>query len=288
MLKGSYPALITPFANDGSLDEPALKRLLSWHADTSSAGWVLLGSTAEALGLLPEERERVLTLAGTLLPKERVLVGIAGPSTQAVIANAQQAKSKGFDKVLLVTPYYMRPSQEELVRQVQQVAAATDCDIVIYTVPPRTGVDYTDETILRLAAMDRVIGLKDAGADIMRVERIKKQLPKGFSYLSGDDHTTLLRLFGGADGVISVCANVVPDTMQAMCRHADAHSWQEAKALHTELQPYFTAMSLGGNPAVIKYLAAKKWQFPYRLRAPLESLPGAVLEKINTLINNTA
>lgn len=280
MLRGSFPALITPFTESETVDVASVTKLFSWHANQNSAGWVVLGSTAEALGLNDRERETILQIAQENLPKDRVIVGIAGASTQAVVHHAKQAKTYGFNKVLLVTPYYARPSQEELVRQVEKVVEAVDCAVIVYTVPPRTGVDYTDETIIRLAHIDGVIGLKDAGADIMRVERIKKQVPSDFSYLSGDDQSTLLRLFAGGDGVISVCANVVPDLMQNLCTQANTHAWEEAKHTQALLQPYFEAMALGGNPAVIKYMAAKKWQFPYHLRAPLGPLPAAICEEI--------
>ncbi len=284
MLKGSFPALITPFTERETVDVASVTKLFSWHANQNSAGWVVLGSTAEALGLSNDERETILRVAQETLPKEKVIVGVAGPSTQAVIHHAKQAKDYGFSKVLLVTPYYARPSQEELISQVQTVVDAVDCEVIVYTVPPRTGVDYTDDTIIRLAHMERVIGLKDAGSDIMRAERIKKQVPDDFAYLSGDDQSTLLRLSAGGDGVISVCANVVPDLMQSLCAHANNQSWQEAKQSHELLQPYFQAMALGGNPAVIKYIAAKKWHFPYYLRAPLMPLPGTLCQKIASLL----
>jgi len=285
MLKGSFPALITPFTKSEAVDTASVTKLFSWHANQNSAGWVVLGSTAEALGLDNSERESILQIAQETLPKDKVIVGIAGASTQAVIHHAKQAKAFGFNKMLLVTPYYARPSQEELLRQVQTVIDTVDCEVIVYTVPPRTGVDYTDETIIRLAHIDRVIGLKDAGADIMRVERIKKQVPDDFAYLSGDDQSTLLRLFAGGDGVISVCANVVPELMQNLCTQANNHAWQEAKQSHELLQAYFQAMNLGGNPSVIKYIAARKWGFPYYLRAPLSTLPAAASEKVAALLS---
>ncbi len=284
MLRGSFPALITLFTEDETVDVASMTKLFSWHAKQNSAGWVVLGSTAEALGLSDKEREGILQIAQDTLPNNKVIVGIAGPSTHAVIHHAKQAKAFGFNRVLLVTPYYARPSQEELVRQVQTVVDTVDCEVIVYTVPTRTGVDYTDETILRLADIDRVVGLKDAGADIMRAERIKQQVPDDFAYLSGDDQSTLLRLFAGGDGVISVCANVVPDLMQNLCTQANSQAWLKAKQSHELLQPTFQAMSLGGNPAVIKYMAAKKWGFPYHLRTPLGTLPMVVCDEIDALM----
>ena len=269
MLKGSWPALITPFKEGGGLCETSLEKFFSFHSQASSSGWVVLGSTAEALGLSIEERAVVLAYARKHLPADKVVVGISAATTAAVLLHAEQAKKMGFTYGLVATPHYFKPSQEELIAHYQEVCRVGGMKIIMYTVPSRTGVDFSDKTIISLAKEPNMIGIKDAGDDILRVSRLKAYLPKNFTYLSGDDESTLLRLFAGGDGVISVAANVVPDNMQALCNYALSESWQKARQENTSIQPVFDALRMGGNPGIIKFLVSHALDIPYIMRKPL-------------------
>ena len=286
MLQGSMPALITPFDAYEKIDEKAFKVLLDFHKQNPSPAWVLLGSTAEALCLQDSEREQILSIAKEHIDKEKVVVGISAATTQQVLKYAEQAYAHGYTYGLVATPHYLKPTQAELIQHYKTIAKESGLKIVLYTVPSRTGVDFSDDTIIALAKQEKIVALKDAGTEVDRVSRLKPYLPKDFTYLSGDDASTLIRLFAGADGVISVCANVIPDKLQMICDLAVRDDWAKARKEFVNIQPILNALSSGGNPVVIKYLVAKLLKIPYHMRKPLIALNSEQQAQIDRKLEN--
>ena len=285
MLSGSYPALITPFTSQDVIDFKGLTQILEMQRSSKSAGWVVLGSTAEALSLQNDERKEVLHAVADILPRERTIVGVSAGSTAEIIKNTEQAYRLGFKTVLLATPFYSRPSQDEMVMQYKKVLEAVPVKVVAYTVPSRTGIDFNDSTILELAGLEGLVALKDAGGDIMRSLRLHPELPGDFAYLSGDDTSLPLRLFAGCKGVISVCANILPDAVQAVCQAANQGHWSEVQSAYDAIRPVLSALDLGPNPCIIKYMMSKTFAIEPRLREPLSALKQAHLRQaVDTLM----
>ena len=286
MLRGSIPALITPFDAHEKIDVQAFEVLLDFHKKKPSPAWVLLGSTAEALCLQNSEREQILSIAKEHIDRDKVVVGISAATTQQVLKYAEQAYAHGYSYGLVATPHYLKPTQAELIQHYKTIAKESGLKIILYTVPSRTGVDFSDDTIVTLAQQKQIVALKDAGTEVDRVSRLKPYLPKDFTYLSGDDTSTLIRLFAGAEGVISVCANIIPDKMQMICDLAAQDDWVKAREEFVNIQGILNALSCGGNPVVIKYLVAKLLKIPYHMRKPLIALDREQRAQIDRKLEN--
>ena len=263
---GSLVAIVSPF-KDGDLDLDAFTGLVEWQVESGTAGIVVAGTTGEAATLHPEEREilcrRALEVVAGRCP---VVMGTGTNATASSVQLTRAAAGWGAAGMLVVTPYYNKPTQEGLYRHFEAVAAAAEGrPVIAYDVPGRTGVTIAEETVHRLADIDNINALKDATHDVERAARLAAQTC--LTILSGDDALTLPMMRGGAKGVISVAANVVPAQMARLCRDMDA-------SLHEGLVPIFRALFVESNPIPLKFALASTGRIKNELRLPLVPLAG--------------
>lgn len=269
--KGLGTALVTPFRKDGSVDEEGLTRLVEDQIAQGVDFLCVLGTTAETPCLSTVEKRLVMNLVKRVnagrLP---LLLGAGGNHTAEVIDYLQTADLEGFAGVLIVTPYYNKPSQEGLYQHFCAVAAATDLPVVLYNVPGRTGVNLAAETTLRIARdCKNVVAVKEASGKLAQIEQILAGAPEGFEVLSGDDAITLEILTLGGAGVISVVSNAYPARFAEMAHAALAARLPEALAAHRSFLSTYPLLSVDGNPAGIKALLSLQGKIENILRLPL-------------------
>jgi 4-hydroxy-tetrahydrodipicolinate synthase len=269
MFHGSLVALITPFRN-GAIDDDALQSLVEWHIAEGTHGLVPVGTTGESPTLSHAEHGRVVELvieaAGGRLP---VVAGAGSNSTAEAIALGLHAKGAGADALLVVTPYYNKPTQLGLYAHYKALHDAVDLPILIYNIPGRSVVDMSVETMAALARLPNIVGVKDATCDLMRPLLTSAACGEDFCQLSGEDGTTLSFLAHGGHGCISVTANVAP----SLC--AQMHdAWQRgepgaALAIHRRLMPLHKALFIEANPGPVKYALARLGRCAAEIRLPL-------------------
>ena len=269
--KGLGTALVTPFRKDGSVDEEGLTRLVEDQIAQGVDFLCVLGTTAETPCLSAVEKRLVMNLVKRVnagrLP---LLLGAGGNHTAEVIDYLQTADLEGFAGVLIVTPYYNKPSQEGLYQHFCAVAAATDLPVVLYNVPGRTGGNLAAETTLRIARdCKNVVAVKEASGKLAQIEQILAGAPEGFEVLSGDDAITLEILTLGGAGVISVVSNAYPARFAEMAHAALAARLPEALAVHRSFLSTYPLLSVDGNPAGIKALLSLQGKIENILRLPL-------------------
>lgn len=287
VLKGIYTALVTPF-KDGSVDETALKGLIEFQLAGGVNGIVPCGTTGEASTLSYEEHERVIELTVTFTGgRVPVIAGTGSNSTHETIEITRVAKRLGSNMVLLVAPYYNRPTQEGLYQHFKKVAEEVDIPIILYNIPTRTGVNMLPELVVRLAEIPNIVGIKEASGSLQQVADIYRLTKGKFAILSGDDNLFLPMMSLGATGVISVLSNVVPAKMQALARaFMDEKNLQKALDLHVELMPLFQTMFIEVNPVPVKETLYFMGMLERELRLPLcplteknrETLKGVIKE----------
>jgi len=255
-LKGSIPALITPMKN-GAVDEEAFRRLVRWQIDQGSNGLVPCGTTGESPTLSHDEHMRVIDLciaeADGRVP---VIAGAGSNSTAEAISLTRHAKEAGADAVLSVTGYYNKPSQEGLYRHYAAIAEAVDIPIILYNIPARAIVEIGVETMARLSKLPNIVGTKDATANLSRVLRERITCGPDWVQLSGEDGTALAYMIQGAQGVISVTANIAPKLCSDFQRACHEGNWTQALTLQKKLMPLHDAMFCQPSPAPVKYAAS--------------------------------
>lgn len=253
MFRGTYTALITPF-RDGALDTEAFCALVERQIAAGLDGVVPVGTTGESPTLDPHEHLRVIQLAvETARGRCRVIAGTGSNSTARTVAVTREAETAGADAVLLVAPYYNKPSQEGLFQHFRTVAAATRLPVVLYSIPGRCGVEIGVETTRRLAeACPNVVAIKEAGGQVDRVSQLRAALPTEFAILSGDDVLTLPFMAVGAVGVISVASNFVPEEIAAMVRAFGMGKVDVARGLHERLYQLNKDLFIEPNPVPVK------------------------------------
>jgi 4-hydroxy-tetrahydrodipicolinate synthase len=272
MFSGSIPALVTPFAADGSFDEQAYRDFIEWQIAEGSAGLVPCGTTGEAATLSAEEHFAIVGVCvDQVKGRVPVLAGAGSNDTRVAIHNIKSAKAAGADAALMVPPYYNRPNQEGIFRHFEAVAGSCDLPIVLYNVPGRTVTDIAVETIGRIAhALPSVIGIKDATGVIQRVSAQRAACPAGFEQLSGNDDMALAFNATGGIGCISVTANVAPRLcaeFQAACAAGD---YTRALELHDKLFALHVSLFTDASPGPVKYaLNRVRPEFPKALRLPM-------------------
>jgi len=257
MFKGSIVALITPMREDGTFDEQAYARFIDWQITQGTQGIVPVGTTGESPTLTHAEHMRAVEVAVEAAARRvPVIAGAGSNSTAEAIILARHARKVGADGVMVVTPYYNKPSQEGLFRHYTAVADAADLPLIIYNIPSRSVVDMSVETMARLAQHRHIVGVKDATANLTRPLHTRRACGAGFVQLSGEDHTVVSFLAAGGDGCISVTANLAP----RLC--ADLHeAWREGRvedaiALQDQLLPLHDAMFCEPSPGPAKYGAS--------------------------------
>lgn len=270
-LGGSIVALVTPMQADGTVDYPCLEALVEWHISEGTDGIVAVGTTGESATLDVEEHfevvRRVIAVAKGRIP---VIAGTGANSTREAIEWTQMAADLKADACLIVTPYYNKPPQEGLYQHYKSIAEAVAVPIILYNVPGRTGCDMQPITVMRLAKIPNIIGLKEAvGSAERRAALLAIPLPKDFVLLSGDDETAREAILAGFKGDISVTANVAPRQMHAVCAAALAGDAAKAAALDADLLPLHQHLFVEPNPIPVKWALHAMGRIPAGLRLPL-------------------
>lgn len=273
MFSGSIPALVTPFAADGSFAEHAYRELVDWQIAEGSAGLVPVGTTGEAATLTADEHFYAVRIcAEQANGRVPVLAGAGSNDTRVAIANVDAAKAAGADAALMVPPYYNRPSQEGIFRHFEAIAQNTSLPIVLYNVPGRTVTDIQPATMARIAKAfpDTFIGVKDATGDLGRVTEQRSGCGVDFVQLSGNDETAIAFNAMGGVGCISVTANVAPRLCAEFQAAWAAGDQARALELHDRLYPLHRAMFADASPGPVKYALSKlKPEWPMTLRLPM-------------------
>jgi len=267
---GSIVALVSPMQEDGSVDYPALRRLIDWHIAEGTACIGVVGTTGESPTVSVDEHCEIIRVAvEQTAGRVPVMAGAGGNSTREAIELAKFAKSVGADCTLSVVPYYNKPSQEGIYQHFRAIAEAVDIPTVLYNVPGRTVADMLPETTLRVAGLPGVIGIKEATGNIERACWLIKQAPKGFSIYSGDDGTAIALMLLGGHGNVSVTANVAPRAMADLCRAAVAGDARTATEIHFKLLGLHKLLFAEPNPTPVKWAMARMGLCGGALRLPM-------------------
>jgi len=276
MIKGSIVAIVTPMLDDGGIDWPRYRPLIDRHVASGTAAIVAVGTTGESPTVdVDEHVELVRVAVEQCAGRIPVVAGTGANSTREAIELTARAKAVGAAASLQVAPYYNKPTQEGLYRHFRAVAEAVDLPIVLYNVPGRTVADIGNETVLRLAQVPGIVGLKDATGDIARGGELLAALPETFAVYSGNDDSALALMAMGGVGVISVTANVAPAGMASMCADALAGRWPQALAMHRRLLPLHVKLFVEANPIPVKWALAEMGRIGGALRLPLTPLSEA-------------
>ena len=268
-------ALVTPMAQDGSIDLDAMYKLLDWHVEQGTSAIVSMGTTGESATLDEKEhcdviRRTVEHVAGRI----PVIAGTGANSTAEAISLTRCAADAGADACLLVTPYYNKPTQEGLYLHHKAIAEAVDIPQILYNVPGRTACDMLPETVARLAEIDNIVGIKEATGDLGRLERIRSLAGDDFALYSGDDATGCEFMLRGGNGVISVTTNVAPARMAQMCKAALAGDRETAEKIDADLAELHRELFLESNPIPVKWALAEMGRIQQGIRLPLTWLSG--------------
>ena len=285
-LSGSMVALVTPMDSTGDINHTQWQKLIQWHISCGTRAIVVAGTTGES-ALLSETEVTALTTAAVDLCKDsdtRVIVGTGAIRPEQVIKTNQTAQELGADAALVVTPYYLTLTQQALVAHFTGIAEATDIPIILYNVPGRTGTDLQSNTTARLAKLPSVIGIKEAKADMQRIRELVAI--KDFAVLSGDDGTFVEAMGLGAQGVISVAANVRPAAIKKMCDHCLLGHQGEAQSLNQQVAPLYDYLFHEPNPCPVKALMHATDMIDAGIRAPLmlTEMKSSELKKFNESI----
>ncbi|KAG8152324.1 4-hydroxy-tetrahydrodipicolinate synthase [Burkholderia catarinensis] len=269
-IRGSIVALVTPMHDDGSLDFPALRALIDWHVASGTAALVAVGTTGESPTVSVDEHLRVIAAcvehAAGRIP---VIAGSGANSTAEAIELTTRAKALGASASLQVVPYYNKPTQDGLYRHFARIAEAVDLPAILYNVPGRTVADLRDETVLRLASVPGIVGIKDATGDLERGMRVLRAAPPGFAVYSGDDATAPLLMLMGGSGNISVTANVMPRAMATLCDAALAGDVATVRELQLAMIDLHGALFAEANPIPVKWLLERMGKVRGGIRLPL-------------------
>lgn len=270
MIRGSIVALVTPMLADGEIDYTALARLVDWHVEQGTDAIVSVGTTGESATLDEEEHcaviARTVEFANDRIP---VIAGTGANSTSEAITLTRCARQAGADACLLVTPYYNKPTQEGLYLHHKAIAETVDIPQILYNVPGRTAVDMQPETVARLATVPNIVGVKEATGDLSRITRIREQTGPEFAIYSGDDATAREAILAGAEGDISVTANVAPAVMHQMCAAALAGDAGLAQQLDATVAGLHQALFVESNPIPVKWAVARMGLMERGIRLPL-------------------
>lgn len=284
---GSIPALITPMHEDGSIDWPNYRSLIDWHVRSGTDAIVAMGSTGESATISMDEHCEAIAIAidqaNGRLP---VIAGTGANSTSEAIELTQFAAKAGAVAALSVVPYYNKPTQQGLYAHYRAIAETADIPLILYNVPGRTITDLADETVLRLARIPNIVGLKDATGDIGRGISLLRSLPDGFALYSGDDPTAAALMLLGARGNISVTANVIPATMAALCLAARTGDVAAVRNISMRIAPLHAAMFVESNPIPVKWVLSHMGKIAAAYRLPLTPLSEARHEEVTAALQS--
>lgn len=286
MFKGSMVAIVTPF-KDGKIDEKALGDLIEFHIKSGTDVIVPCGTTGESATLSHEEHHRVVEFTvRTVNKRVPVVAGAGSNSTSETIDLANHAKKAGADGVLLITPYYNKPTQEGLYLHFKTVTEAVDIPVILYNVPGRTSVNMLPATVARLRAFRNIVGIKEATGDMKQVSELIRLCGRDFDVISGDDFTTLPLLHLGGVGAISVTANIAPADAAAMFDAFFAGKFEEALQYHYKLEPLHGPMFIETNPIPVKTALAMMGRIREEFRLPLCPMGDANKDKLKKALKD--
>lgn len=276
MIKGSLVAIVTPMNSDGSLDLTAFRSLIDFHVEQGTDAIVVVGTSGESPTVDVEEHELLIQVAVEHAAKRiPVIAGTGANSTREAIELAVFSNKAGADASLTVVPYYNKPTQEGLYQHFKTIAEAVDMPHILYNVPGRTVADMGNDTVLRLAQIPNIVGIKDATGNIGRGSDLLQRAPKDFAVYSGDDASTLAMLLLGAHGAISVTANVAPKLMHEMCVAALNGDVVKAREINFRLLGLHLDLFIEANPIPVKWAVARMGKMQNVLRLPLTPLVAA-------------
>ena len=282
MFQGSFVAITTPFKNN-AIDENALRKLVDFHIEQGTNGIVPCGTTGESPTLSHEEHNHVVDIVvDQVKGRVPVIAGSGSNSTTETIMLTQHAKDAGADAVLVITPYYNKPTQEGLYQHFKAVTEAVDIPIVVYNVPGRTGVNITPDTLERLAKFKNIVAVKEASGSLDAVSQIVAKTD--LVVLSGDDSLTLPMISVGGKGVISVAANILPGRMSKLVAAALDGDFEMAKKIHFELYPIFKVMFVETNPIPVKSAMAALHMLEPEIRLPMTMIGDANKDKLTKVL----
>ncbi|TSE20402.1 4-hydroxy-tetrahydrodipicolinate synthase [Tepidimonas alkaliphilus] len=276
-ITGSIVALVTPMHEDGSVDYATLRKLIDWHIEQGTDCIGVVGTTGESPTVTVEEHCEIIRVAVEhAAGRVPIMAGCGGNSTREAIALAEFARKVGADCQLQVVPYYNKPTQEGLYQHFKAIAEATgDLPIVLYNVPGRTVADLLPQTVLRLAEVPGIVGIKEATGNIERAQWLIRQRPAHFSIYSGDDATAVALMLCGGQGNVSVTANVAPRLMHELCAAAIAGDARRAMRIQMQLLPLHQQLFVEANPIPVKWAMARLGLCGPTLRLPLTPLSSA-------------
>lgn len=288
IFKGLGIALITPFRHDGSVDEPALSKLVDYQISNGADFLCILATTGETPCLTADEKrsikQLVVSVAKGRIP---ILMGCSGNNTAAVVDEIKSTDWSGIDGVLSVCPYYNKPSQEGLYRHFEAIAKVSPLPLVLYNVPGRTGVNLKAETTVRLANdFDNIVAIKEASGSLEQVDEIIKSKPDRFDVISGDDALTFSMVASGAAGVISVIGNALPREFSRMIRLELDGDYESARKIHHRFTELYSLLFVDGNPAGVKALLHEMGFIENELRLPLVPTRVTTVQKIAEIVRS--
>ena len=285
MITGSLVALVTPMNTDGSVDWDALDRIVDLHLAKGTDSIVAVGTTGESATLDPEEHCQVIgAVVKRVAGQIPVIAGTGANSTAEAIHLTAEAKKAGADACLLVVPYYNKPTQEGMFQHFKAIAEAVDIPQILYNVPGRTACDMANDTVLRLAEIENIVGIKDATGDVERGQALIAAAPQGFAVYSGDDPTAYQLMLAGGAGNISVTANIAPAEMAELCRIARDGDIDAAESLNNRLMPLHEKLFVESNPIPVKWLMADMQLIDYGIRLPLTVLAEQYHDEVRTAL----
>jgi len=286
-IQGSIVAIVTPMLKDGGVDWKGLEKMVAWHIEQGTNSIVAVGTTGEASTLSMEEHTQVIKeiirVANKRIP---IIAGTGANSTREAIELTKAAKDLGADAALLVTPYYNKPTQEGLYQHYKAIAEAVELPLILYNVPGRTGVDLSNDTAVRLAEISNIVGIKDATGDVPRGKALIEALNGKMAVYSGDDETAWELMLLGADGNISVTANIAPKAMSEVCAVAIAKDEQQAKTLNNKIANLHNILFCESNPIPVKWALHEMGLIDTGIRLPLTPLAEQYREPLRNALKD--
>lgn len=270
VFQGTGVALVTPFTETNEIDYNGLEKIVRNQVGGGTDYLVVLGTTAETPTLSDEEKVEVVNFVKEKASGLPVVVGMGGNDTKKILKHIDAFNLEGVSGLLIVTPYYNKPSQEGMYNHYSEIASASPVPVILYNVPSRTGVNLEADTVIKLAGLsDKIVAVKEASGDFNQISRIIKYAPDNFSVISGDDAFTLPMIALGAKGVISVIANALPKELSNLAHSALNEKYEPARKQHHELSELFRLLFKEGNPAGVKALLNIMGLIDNKLRSPL-------------------
>ena len=287
-LTGSIVALVTPMHEDGSVDYPALRKLIDWHITEGTDCIGVVGTTGESPTVNVEEHQEIIHVSVEQAAKRvPIMAGCGANSTAEAIELARFAKQVGADCQLQVVPYYNKPTQEGQYQHFKAIAEAVgDLPMYLYNVPGRSVADMLHDTVLRLAQVPGIVGIKEATGNIERAQWLIRDLPKGFAVFSGDDPTAVALMLCGGQGNISVTANVAPRLMHELCVAAIAGDREKAMQIQFQLMPLHKQLFVEANPIPVKWAMARMGLMGGAMRLPMTPLSAANEPVVERALND--